>query len=103
MSETMKENIIEVNNLWVEYKTMDGVAKAVNDLSFSLNKGKAHGLVGETGSGKTTTALAILRLVPHDSFSCEFQLELTPTVRTGNEIVPLIRGEKALPEGVSLR
>ena len=60
----MSEKILDIKNLTVHYETDEGVAKAVNDLSFSLNKGKAHGLVGETGSGKTTTALAVLRLVP---------------------------------------
>ena len=63
MSETMNEKIIEVKYLGVEYKTMDGVAKAVNGLDLAVGRGKTLGLVGETGAGKTTTALSILRLV----------------------------------------
>lgn len=57
------ENIIEIKDLWVEYRTMDGVAKAVNGLDLAVGRGKTLGLVGETGAGKTTTALSILRLV----------------------------------------
>ncbi len=59
----MSENVIEIENLWVEYKTMDGIVKAVNGLDLSVKRGQTLGLVGETGAGKTTTGLSILRLV----------------------------------------
>lgn len=59
-----RENILEVRNLTVQYVTDEGTAKAVNNLDLTLKKGATLGLVGETGSGKTTTALSILRLVP---------------------------------------
>lgn len=58
------KNILEIDNLTVYYETDEGVVKAVNELSLSLEKGTVLGLVGETGSGKTTTALSTLRLVP---------------------------------------
>ena len=48
----------------VRFATEDGVVNAVNGLDLRIEKGKAIGLVGETGAGKTTTALSILRLVP---------------------------------------
>ena len=57
-------SLIEVKDLHVHYKTAEGVVKAVNGISFSLEKGETLGLVGETGAGKTTTALSLLRLVP---------------------------------------
>lgn len=59
-----KENILEIHNLHVHYKTDFGVAKAVNGISVTLAKGESLGLVGETGAGKTTTALAVMQLVP---------------------------------------
>jgi len=56
--------MLEVKNLHVHYTTDHGVVKAANGVSFSLGTGETIGLVGETGAGKTTTALGILRLVP---------------------------------------
>lgn len=64
MSETAKETILEVKNLHVHYITDDEDVSAVNGISFSLAKGESLGLVGETGAGKTTTALAIMQLIP---------------------------------------
>ena len=59
-----KEFLLEIEDLSVEYRTDDGVVKAVNHMDIQLEKGKTLGLVGETGAGKTTTALSILKLVP---------------------------------------
>ena len=57
--------VLEVENLTVHYVTEGETVEAVNDISFSLEHGKSLGIVGETGAGKTTTALAILRLIPN--------------------------------------
>ncbi len=59
-----KDNILEIENLYVEYDTDDGVVKAVNGVSLSLERGETLGLVGETGAGKTTIARSILRILP---------------------------------------
>jgi peptide/nickel transport system ATP-binding protein len=59
----MSDFILEVNDLVVHYETGDGVVNAVNGMELSILRGKTLGLVGETGAGKSTTALAILRLV----------------------------------------
>ena len=56
--------ILEVKDLSVVFETDEETVYAVNGLNFSLEKGKTIGLVGETGAGKTTTALSILNLVP---------------------------------------
>lgn len=59
----MSENILEIKDLVVHYETDDGIVKAVNGVNLSLEKQKTLGLVGETGAGKTTTALSIMKLV----------------------------------------
>jgi peptide/nickel transport system ATP-binding protein len=64
-AETADDDVIlEVKDLVVQYVVKKQVVEAVNGVSFKLRKGKAIGLVGETGAGKTTTALAMLNLVP---------------------------------------
>lgn len=57
--------LLEVKHLNVRFEVDDGTVYAVNDLSFEIETGKSLGLVGETGAGKTTTALSLLRLVPN--------------------------------------
>lgn len=60
----MTEKLLEVKNLEVVYKTDLETVHAVNGIDFTLDKGETLGLVGETGAGKTTTALSIMRLLP---------------------------------------
>ena len=59
------KHVLEVENLTVHYVTEGETVEAVNDISFSLEHGRSLGIVGETGAGKTTTALSILRLIPN--------------------------------------
>ena len=60
----MSEKLLEIKDLVIRYETDAGVVEAVNGINLVLNKGQSLGLVGETGAGKTTTALGILRLLP---------------------------------------
>ena len=61
----MADNVLEIKDLVVHYETDDGCVEAVNGLSMSIGRERTLGLVGETGAGKTTTALSILNLVPN--------------------------------------
>ena len=55
--------LLDVKKLVVQYETDDSVVHAVNDVSFTIQKGETLGLVGETGAGKTTIALSVMRLL----------------------------------------
>lgn len=58
------EELLKINDLSISYVTHEGETKAVNNLNLELGRGETLGFVGETGAGKTTTALGIMRLVP---------------------------------------
>lgn len=55
---------LEIKDLVVEYRTENGIVQALNGMDLVIENGKSHGLVGETGAGKTTIGLSILRLLP---------------------------------------
>ncbi len=57
--------LLEIKNLVTEFGTDGGVLKAVNDISFTLNRGETIGIVGESGSGKSVTSLSVMRLIPN--------------------------------------
>ena len=80
----MAENILEVRNLKKYFKTPRGMLHAVDDVSFSIEKGHTLGIVGESGCGKTTTGRCILRLVEPTSGEIFFE---------GKDITKLGRGE----------
>lgn len=60
----MAEDLLQIKNLRTYFYTSDGTARAVDDVSWSLDAGQTIGLVGESGCGKSVTALSILRLIP---------------------------------------
>ena len=60
----MIKPLLEIKNLSVDFHLRRGVLTAVRDLSLSISEGETFGIVGETGCGKSVTALSILRLVP---------------------------------------
>jgi peptide/nickel transport system ATP-binding protein len=64
MSESNNTPLLEVENLRTEFTTDEGLLKAVDGMSFKLERGKILGLVGESGCGKSITGLSLIRLVP---------------------------------------
>ncbi len=63
MSES--EILLEIKNLRVQFKTVEGLVNAVDDLSYTLHKGEKLGIVGESGSGKSVSSLGVMQLIPN--------------------------------------
>ncbi|MCL2006809.1 MAG: ABC transporter ATP-binding protein [Treponema sp.] len=89
--------LLDIKDLTIHYITDDGTVRAVNNLSFSMDKGETLGLVGETGAGKTTTALGLLRLVPNPPgkiVSGEVWVDGENILKIPEDKMRSIRGEK---------
>ena len=82
-SHAERETVLEVNGLQTYFYTDEGVVKAVDGLSYRVRKGEFVGLVGESGCGKSVSAMSVLRLIPHP-----------PGLIVGGEI--LFKGEDLL-------
>jgi len=63
----MTENMLEVRDLTMHYKTSKGEVSAINNVSFDVKKGQSLGLVGESGCGKTSIAFSLIRLLPDNA------------------------------------
>lgn len=82
------ENVLEVKDLTMHYTTRKGPVYAVDNVSFSLGRGGSLGLVGESGCGKTSVAISLLRLLPENADILEGEIWLNNT-----DIVPLSDAE----------
>src|SRR6185295_5007960 len=90
-------NLLEVKNLRTYFETDDGVVKAVDGISFQLNRGQTLGIVGESGSGKSVTNLSIIRLIPEPPgkiVSGEVIFNGTDLLLVSNEAIRKIRGRR---------
>jgi len=83
--------LLEVNNLKTYFTTGEGTTKAVDDVTFVLNRGETIGIVGESGSGKSVTSLSTMRLIPNP-----------PGKIVGGEILYYEKGKDAAVDLVKL-
>lgn len=92
----MAENILQVKNLKTYFHTEVGLVKAVNDVSFDVEKGKTLGIVGESGCGKSMTSLSIMRLIekPGKIEGGEILLDGEDIVKMSEDEMRKIRGKK---------
>jgi len=88
--------LLEVDSLTVDYRTQRGNIRAVNNVSFTLEKGETLGLVGESGSGKSTLGLSIIRLVPPPGVIVNGHIKIdgTDILNLSKEEMRSIRGKK---------
>ena len=106
------EKLIEIKDLCVEFKTVEGTVKAVNHLNYTLHKGEKLGIVGESGSGKSVSSLGMMKLIVRgNDISMIFQEPMTslnPIIKCGRQIaeaLTLHRGMKkkeAMEEAIEM-
>jgi len=82
---TMNEILLKIDRLAVSFETDEGIFKAVDDVSFHVKKNEIVGLIGESGCGKSVTALSILRLIPSPSG----RIENGQIIFRGNDLLKL--------------
>lgn len=89
-------DILKVKNLNLGFQTETGFKQALYDVSFSLEKGKIHALVGESGCGKTISAMSIINLLPKNAriISGEVLFEDKNLLKSNNSELEKIRGSK---------
>ena len=91
------EQLLHVKDLCVQYKTDDSLVHALNGFSLDIAKGETVGLVGETGAGKTTFALSVLKLLPEDVGEItggEIVYKDTDVIKAGRKEMRKLRGNE---------
>src|SRR6516165_6654941 len=83
--------LLEVENLRTHFRTPEGVVRAVDGVSFHLDKGETLALVGESGCGKSTTARLVLRLIEQTTGKVEFEsTDITTMTVLSNSTLPVV-------------
>jgi len=89
--------ILEVRDLHTQFNTLDGVVRAVDGVSFDVARGETLGIVGESGCGKSVTALSILRLIPAETGNIaqgSIRFEGTELTQLAEEEMKSLRGHR---------
>ena len=92
----MPEPLLEVRDLKVSFRTEDGLVKAVDGVSFDLQKGEVLGIVGESGSGKSVTMMTVMRLIidPNAVFSGQVLYKGRDLMTLGQDAMREVRGSE---------
>src|SRR5579885_3202567 len=90
VTSTTRSTLLEVNHLSVDYYAANGTVHAVNDVSFTLQRGEILGLAGESGCGKSTLAYAIARLLRPPAVITGGEVLYHPRVRTDETGAPRV-------------
>src|SRR5713226_3243493 len=85
VTEVRTNTLLEINHLSVDYDSTRGTVHAVNDVSFTIERGQIFGLAGESGSGKSTLAYAIARLLQPPAVVTQGQVLYHPHRRQVND------------------
>ena len=96
MPDTSVEPLLDVRHLRVAFRTEDGVAEAVDDLSLTVSPGEIVGIVGESGSGKTVSMLAVMRLIrdPNAMISGEVLYRGRDLMALSKDQIRSVRGQE---------
>ena len=88
--------LLEVNNLHTSFFTPAGEVRAVNGVSFTLERGKVLGIVGESGSGKSVTAYSIMQILASTGRIVDGSIKLDgqELVNSGEKVMKTVRGNK---------
>ena len=84
----MTEKVLAVNDLTMHYMTRKGPVFAVDGVTFHVDRGEAIGLVGESGCGKTSIAISLLKLLPNNAKILNGEIRINDT-----DVVPLTDNE----------
>jgi ABC-type dipeptide/oligopeptide/nickel transport system ATPase component len=92
----VRETVLEVNDLYTRFRTRHGEVRAVNGVSFEIAPGETLGLVGESGCGKTVTALSLVGLIdpPGEIYSGEVLLDEQNLLELNRKELREIRGKE---------
>jgi peptide/nickel transport system ATP-binding protein len=94
------DNVLEIEGLHVEFTTPLGVVRAVNGVDLAVPRGRVLGIVGESGCGKSITALATMQLVPHPGRIVAGRILIRPA---GGEPIDVLRLDRHSPQMRSIR
>ena len=90
------ERLLELDNVHVHFPLREGLVKAVNGVSYHVNRGEVLGIVGESGSGKSITARAIMRLLPKRAIAPEGSIRFRPRSGESYDLSSLDRNSRAI-------